>query len=98
MGTTGQLDSVEVEDVRKFEAEFLDHLRRSKGDLLAAIRETGKFEESTEQALQGELDAFKKNFTYHAGTGLHAGNEAEDNAAELAMESDQEQIVKQKRG
>ncbi len=97
MGTTGQLDSVEVEDIRKFEAEFLDHLRRSKSDLLDAVRETGKFEDSTEEALQKEIDAFKKNFTYHSGGGIHAGNEAEDQAAELAMDSDQEKIVKQKR-
>src|SRR4051794_2397360 len=55
MGTTGKLDDVAVEDVRRFEAEFLDHLRRTKGDLLAAIRETGKFEEETEQALKTEV-------------------------------------------
>ena len=40
-GTTGQLDSVPVEDVQRFETEFLDHLRRTKSDLLGAIRETG---------------------------------------------------------
>ena len=59
MGTTGKLDDVAVEDVRRFEAEFLDHLRRTKGDLLAAIRETGKFEEETEQALESEVSTFK---------------------------------------
>ncbi len=34
---------------------------------------------------------------HHSDKGVHAGNEAEDKAAELAMASDQEQIVKQKR-
>ena len=97
LGTTGKLDSIPVEDVRKFEAEFLDHLRRTKSDLLAAIRETGTFAESTEQALTAEVDSFKKGFTFHSDKGVHAGNEAEDKAAELAMASDQEQIVKQKR-
>ena len=29
LGTTGQLDDVAVDDVRKFERELLDHLRRS---------------------------------------------------------------------
>ncbi len=28
-GTTGQLDDVPIEDVRRFETEFLDYLRRS---------------------------------------------------------------------
>ena len=97
MGTSGQLDSVPVEDIRRFEAEFLDHLRRSKSDLLAAIRETGTFQESTEQALQAEIDGFKKGFERRGHDGLVAGNEAEEDAAEKAMESDQEQIVIHKR-
>src|SRR3954452_1755436 len=41
-GTNGRMDDVAVEAVRRFEADFLDHLRRSKNELLAAIRETGK--------------------------------------------------------
>src|ERR1700690_2600249 len=39
-GTTGQFDDVPVEDVKRFESEFLDYLRRSNGGLLTAIRET----------------------------------------------------------
>src|ERR1700756_5048800 len=39
-GTTGQLDDVPVEDIRRFEAEFLDFLRRSYNGLLTSIRET----------------------------------------------------------
>jgi F-type H+-transporting ATPase subunit alpha len=96
-GTTGQLDSIPVEDVQRFEAEFLDHLRRSKGDLLAAIRETGKFEDSTEEALTKEIDSFKKGFSAEGSNGMVAGNEAEEGAADMSLDSDQEQIVKQKR-
>ena len=97
MGTSGQLDSVPVEDIRRFESEFLDHLRRSKGDLLAAIRETGTFAESTEESLKTEIDDFKKGFERRGHDGLVAGNEAEEDAARKAMESDQEQIVIRKR-
>ncbi|MCA0336769.1 MAG: F0F1 ATP synthase subunit alpha [Actinobacteria bacterium] len=96
-GTTGQLDSVPVEDVQRFEAEFLGHLRRSHADLLAGIRETGKFEDSTEEALKGLIDEFKKGFEQRGNDGLVAGNEAEDDAAAKALESEQEQIVVQKR-
>src|SRR5579862_2851748 len=39
-GTEGHLDDVPVEDVGRFEQEFLDYLRRSQAGLLAAIRET----------------------------------------------------------
>ena len=37
--------------MQEFEAGFLDDIRRHKKELLDAIRETGQFEESTEQAL-----------------------------------------------
>ena len=96
-GTTGQLDSIPVEDIQRFEADFLDHLRRTKGDLLKAIRETGKFEESTEEALKAVIDDFKKGFQNKGNDGLVAGNEAEEDAAAKAMDSDQEQIVIRKR-
>ncbi|HQZ10172.1 MAG TPA: F0F1 ATP synthase subunit alpha [Ornithinibacter sp.] len=98
MGTTGKLDSIAVDDVRRFEADFLDHLRRSRVELLDAIRETGKFEEETEQALDSEIENFKaKLFQASGADGIQAGNEAEDEAAARAQASEQEKIVKQKR-
>ena len=93
-GTTGQLDSVAVEDIRRFESEFLGHLRRSKKDLLDAIRETGKFESSTEEALKVEIDSFKKGFEPSDSDAAPVdSNESGDDA----LDSEQEQIVKQKR-
>ena len=98
MGTTGKLDSIAVDDVRRFEADFLDHLRRSRVELLDAIRETGKFEEETEQALDSEIENFKaKLFQASGADGIQAGNEAEDEAAARALASEQEKIVKQRR-
>ena len=52
-GTTGQLDDVPVEDVRRFETEFLDYLRRSYGGLLTAIRETKDLTDDNITTLQG---------------------------------------------
>src|SRR5487761_9003 len=37
LGTGGHLDSVPLEDVRRFENEFLDYLRRSYGGLMTSI-------------------------------------------------------------
>ena len=49
-GTTGQLDDVPVEDIRRFEAEFLDFLgRKHQGDL-RRDRQTGKLEDDTVDA------------------------------------------------
>src|SRR5512139_3242524 len=96
LGTTGKLDDVAVEDIRRFEADFLDHLRRSKNELLAAIRETGKFEEETEHALEGAYDSFLKQFETSEGGLIQAGKEEHEALPEEELE--QEQIVKQKRG
>jgi len=95
LGTTGQLDDVAVGDVRKFERELLDHLRRSS-DVLTTIRETGKFEDDTADKLKSETDAFKKAFQTDDRKPVEAGHEESD-----AMEGDDvahEKIVRQKRG
>ena len=51
-GTTGQLDDIAVDDVSRFEVEFLDYLRRKEAGLLAAIRESKKFEDETRSGLE----------------------------------------------
>ncbi|MGL5908389.1 MAG: F0F1 ATP synthase subunit alpha, partial [Phycicoccus sp.] len=98
LGTTGKLDDVAVEDVRRFESEFLDHLRRTKAELLAGIRESGKFEEETEQALESEVSTFKaKLFEGSGAETVPVNDAAEDDAAARAQQAEQEQIVRQKR-
>ena len=47
-GTTGKLDDVPIEDVLRFEQEFLDFLHRSHDGILTAIRDSRKFEDDTE--------------------------------------------------
>jgi F-type H+-transporting ATPase subunit alpha len=94
LGTTGQLDDVAVSDVRRFEAEFLEQLRRS-GSVLQTIRETGKFEDDTAAALKSELDSFKKVFYGPGRDEVEPGHEESDALADESVE--QEQIVRQKR-
>ncbi len=55
-GTTGQLDDVPVEDIRRFEGQFLDHLRRNEPALLGVIRETRDLTDESIQALQEAID------------------------------------------
>jgi F-type H+/Na+-transporting ATPase subunit alpha len=92
LGTTGQLDDIQVSDVRRFERELLDHLRRSS-KVLATIRETGKFDDDTAATLQSEVDAFKPNFT-GAGGGVRPGHEEAEALGEGDV--DQERIVRQR--
>ena len=68
LGTSGQLDSVPVGDVRRFEREFLDHLRRSEGGVLDEIRDTGKFPDETIERLERSVKQFKEEFTTSDGS------------------------------
>ncbi|MDQ3612217.1 MAG: F0F1 ATP synthase subunit alpha [Actinomycetota bacterium] len=95
-GTTGKLDPVPTEDVRRFEGEFLDYVRREHGKVLDAIRESGKFEEDTESALESAYDSFVDQFETSEGESIKAGKEEFDALEDEDVE--QEQIVKQKRG
>ena len=95
-GTTGQLDDIAVGDVKSFEAQFLDHLRREKSGLLEAIRETKKFDDDTEAGVLEAINAFKEQFLASGKDTVPVGHEAE---AEALPEDEVEQvkIVKHKR-
>ncbi|MDA8370425.1 MAG: F0F1 ATP synthase subunit alpha [Nocardiopsaceae bacterium] len=67
-GTTGQLDEVPVEDVRRFETDFLDYLGREHAKILDTIRESEKFEEETEAALKDAIAEFKQSFQTSSGS------------------------------
>ncbi|MCD9154938.1 F0F1 ATP synthase subunit alpha [Aeromicrobium duanguangcaii] len=94
--TTGKLDAVPVSDVHRFEAEFLDYVKRSHSGVLDAIRESGKFEDSSAEALDGAYDSFLDQFQTSEGESIKAGHEEFDALADEEVE--QEQIVRQKRG
>ena len=94
--TRGKLDDVPVSDIHRFETEFLDYLKRSHAGILDAIRESGKFEDDNEQALDGAYDSFLDQFETGDGQSIKAGHEEFDALADEDVE--QEKIVKQKRG
>ena len=61
-GTKGFLDDVEVSDVVRFRTELLDYLRASHADVLKKIHDDAKFTPESEEALNGAIEAFKKQF------------------------------------
>ena len=65
-GTAGYLDRIPVVDVRRFEAELLDHMRTRRADLLAHIRDTGALPEG--DALDAALKEFVETFETSDGT------------------------------
>jgi len=66
-GTTGQLDDVPVEDIRRFEAEFLDYLRRNHQGLLTSIRETKDLTDDNVTTLKDAIDRFRRTFEVTGG-------------------------------
>jgi F-type H+-transporting ATPase subunit alpha len=76
-GTTGQLDDVPVQDIRRFEAEFLENVRLSHGGILDAIAQTGQLSDETVDALKQAIASFKKSFQTHEGKSLVGREEAE---------------------
>jgi F-type H+-transporting ATPase subunit alpha len=94
-GTTGKLDEVPLQDILRFEQEFLDYLKRNTG-ILTTIRETEKLEDDTVNELEKSIDKFKKMFQLHTGEPLvKVGKESVEAMAD--EEIDQEKIVRQKR-
>jgi F-type H+-transporting ATPase subunit alpha len=61
-GTKGYMDDVPVDAVRKFEGEFLDFMRNSKSDVLAAIKEKQVLDDTNEPQLKAAIEEFKKGF------------------------------------
>jgi F-type H+-transporting ATPase subunit alpha len=66
-GTTGQLDDVPLEDVRRFEDEFLEHVQRSQPGIYDAIRETGELSDDTVTALKDAVEDFRRGFEVSGG-------------------------------
>jgi F-type H+-transporting ATPase subunit alpha len=94
-GTTGKLDEVPVQDILRFEREFLDYLKRNTS-ALTVIRETEKLEDDTVNELEKAIEHFKKMFQLHTGEPLVKAGKEEVKA--LADEQvGQEKIVIQKR-
>ncbi|MEV0348193.1 F0F1 ATP synthase subunit alpha [Nonomuraea sp. NPDC050680] len=66
-GTTGELDEVPVEDIRRFESEFLDYLQSKHKGVFDSIRETNDLLDDTVTVLKDAVTEFKKSFTTFSG-------------------------------
>ena len=86
-GTTGNLDSVPVADIRRFESEFIDFLARERKEIMTTISETKVLEDETVAKLQAAIDDFKKVFKSSVAA---AAPENEEDPLEGQL---QEQIV-----
>ncbi|NCV83738.1 MAG: F0F1 ATP synthase subunit alpha [Actinobacteria bacterium] len=90
-GTTGQLDSVAVQDIRRFETEFLDYVGRSHKGIFDVIAETKELTDDTVSKLTAAVNAFKSEFKSSVAKPV---NEAE---AEAQGSDGSEQITRYKK-
>ena len=61
-GVRGYLDGIEVEQIGRFEQEFLSEVRAGGADILAAIDSTGELSEDNDKKLAAMADDFTKKF------------------------------------
>src|SRR6202000_3109113 len=89
-GSNGYLDDVPVDDISRFEADFLDYLRRSHAGILQTIRESLALTEDTGPALKDGGAEFRKGLETGAGE-LRRG---EDEQSEPLESEGQETITR----
>ncbi|XPP26533.1 MAG: F0F1 ATP synthase subunit alpha [Leucobacter sp.] len=90
-GTNGYLDDVPVEDILRFEREFLDYLGRNS-EALNTLRTTNVLDDDTVAELEAKIAAFKLEFRTSSGQAL---NEQFEELAEEEIK--QEQLVVSKK-
>jgi F-type H+-transporting ATPase subunit alpha len=61
-GTTGQLDDVPVGDVRRFEGELIEWLKRHRSDVYTSIESTNELTDDNIESLQSGVNEFKELF------------------------------------
>lgn len=89
-GTNGYLDEVPVEDILRFEREFLDFLGRNS-EALNTLRSTNVLDDDTVAEITAQIEKFKSEFRTSSGKALNEQFEALDEA-----EIKQEQLVVKK--
>ncbi len=92
-GTTGQLDDVPVEDVRRFETEFLEYLHRNNEGLLTSIRETKDLPDDSIATLKDAMGRFRRTFEVTGGK-LLVSDDDEAVTPLAPGEVDQESVAK----
>ncbi|MEV8337808.1 F0F1 ATP synthase subunit alpha [Leucobacter sp. NPDC077196] len=86
-GTKGFLDDVPVEDILRFEREFLDYLGRNS-EVLSTLRATNVLDDDTVAELESQIGKFTSEFRTSSGQSLAEQFDAIDEA-----EIQQEQLV-----
>lgn len=61
-GVNGHLDSVPVNKILQWEADFISHLKTNESDLLSTIEKEGALSKDLEARLKEVVTSFTKSF------------------------------------
>jgi F-type H+-transporting ATPase subunit alpha len=81
-GTTGKMDDVPVEDIRRFESELLEYVDHHEGQFFEVLATAKAFEDDMVATLERLVGEFRKQFVTSAGEGLEGDKKADDSADE----------------
>ncbi|MDX6201946.1 MAG: F-type H+/Na+-transporting ATPase subunit alpha [Frankiales bacterium] len=91
-GTTGQLDDIEVADIRRFESDFLDFIALEHEGIYAEIVSTGLLPDEVKEQLVNAIEEFKKTFETSEQKRANADSEAKAVSPMAEGEEGQESI------
>jgi F-type H+/Na+-transporting ATPase subunit alpha len=86
-GTSGYLDDVPIEDIGRFEDEFLGTLGRKHSGIYESISTTGQLNEDTATALKDAIEDFRRGFEITGG-GMLVSDEPEEPMEEDEVQHD----------
>ncbi len=89
VGTNGYLDDVPLEDVGRFETDFLDYVQRNQPGVYQAIRETRQLSDDAGGTLKEAVEEFRKTFETSGGSLLSPEDDEVEpmNEAEVGQET-----------
>jgi F-type H+-transporting ATPase subunit alpha len=85
---------VPVDDVRRFEGDFLDYLQRSHDGVYASIRETGQLTDDTATTLKDAIEEFRRSFEIGGGEMLVSGDGEDQVEATDEEDIDRETVTR----
>ena len=95
-GTSGAIDDVPVEDVSKFEKEFLDYVGHQHKGIYDGILSGGKVEGDIVEQLENAIADFKKQFETSSGEAI-GGDDLKSKVGDSDDDDDKDDDDKQRR-
>ena len=82
------LEDVGVENVKRYEKEFLEYMSSTYPEVGRSIKEEGKIVEATEETLKSAIEKFNEKFLRALGVTIMQPDEAEEATEEAAADSE----------